>query len=180
MKKKTLIMLLSLVLVFVFVSCSPEAIGKIAEGIGAVDNPDPQKDEACFDIDEDGVASLKAGVDLPQSLLIPQTVGGVAVTAVEECTGDFASVVIPGNVKTILDSAFYNCPNLTTVVIEDGVTTIEEDAFTGCPELTMVVINSAGIKIKKGAFAVSDIIEFVYLGVSYSNINTLRSYIDGV
>lgn len=179
MKKKISIVLLSLLLVCVFVSCNPEKLGEIAEGIAAIDSPDPQKDVACFNIDEFGVASLKTDVDLPESLLIPETVEDVAVTAVEDCTGDFISVNIPGHVKTIKEEAFYDSPNLTTVVIGDGVLSIEMDAFTACPSLTMVVINSAGIDIEEDAFTVTDTIEFVYLGESYFNINALRAYLNG-
>ena len=44
-------------------------------------------------------------------------------------------MVIPDNVTTIDDYAFYSCSGLTSVVIPDSVTCIGEGAFKGCSAL---------------------------------------------
>lgn len=45
------------------------------------------------------------------------------------------SVTIPSSVKTIGDSAFYNCGNLSSVTVCEGVETIGQNAFRACANL---------------------------------------------
>ena len=52
-------------------------------------------------------------------------------------TGSF---VIPNSVKTIGDSTFGYCTNLTSITISSSVTTIFRDAFNGCENLTNITI----------------------------------------
>ena len=49
------------------------------------------------------------------------------------------SIVIPDNVKTIGNQAFYTT-GLTSIVIPDNVTTIDKYAFSGCANLTSVTL----------------------------------------
>ena len=162
MKKKVLFIIVSIVLLIGFTSCDPIA-KSIAEGVQAADpSTDPQAHEKYFEIDENGVASLKEGqTSLPTSLLIPQKVGSVAVKAIEDCFGTFESVRIPGHVKTISDFTFLNCPNLKFVIIDDGVESIGDGAFSGC-SLTRVIINSSQTKVEidPNAFPLSGTTEY--------------------
>lgn len=180
MGKKTLLIIVSIILLIGFTSCDPIA-KSIAAGTEALDpNTDPQAHEKYFDIDENGKASLKENqTDLPVSLLIPEKVGTVPVKSIGNCEGSFETVRIPGHVKTICEYAFLNCPMLKYVVIEDGVQLIEEDAFSGCTKLTQVVINSFEIEIEYDAFPMSDSTKF-WLGThEYSSINELMEALNG-
>ncbi len=47
---------------------------------------------------------------------------------------------VPGTVKTIADSAFYNCDGLTELVVGNSVTTIEKYAFGECSNLKKVTL----------------------------------------
>ncbi len=180
MRKNTLLIIISIFMLIGFTSCDPIA-KNIAEGLEAIDPAtDPQVHEKYFDIEENGTAFLKADLsDLPVSLLIPEKVGEVAVTAIRDCSGSFETVKIPGNVKTIYEDAFLDCPNLANVTIEDGVDLIEIGAFSGCTKLTQVVINSLNIEIEYGAFPMSNSIKF-WLGThEYSSIGELMEALDG-
>ena len=173
MNRKNLFLLISVIVLFCLSSCDPLA-NSIADGIAAFDTAtDPQAHEMYFNINGN-TAYLNTNDNLPSSLLIPQTVGGNAVTAVENCTGSFTSVRIPGHVKTIKEEAFAGCTNLETVVIDDGVELIESLAFDGCTYLTLVIFNCSEMpEIEPGAFPLGNGIEYRHGTQSYDNLNAL-------
>ena len=51
-------------------------------------------------------------------------------------------LIIPENVTSVGDYAFYGCSGLTSVSIPSSVTSIGEDAFSGCSSLKEVEINT--------------------------------------
>jgi hypothetical protein len=55
-------------------------------------------------------------------------------------------------VKTIGDSAFSDCENLTSITIPNGVKTIGNGAFSGCTSLTSIVIPNSVKTIGNSAF----------------------------
>lgn len=57
------------------------------------------------------------------------------------------------NVTSIIDNAFFNCPNLTSVVIPDGVISIGQFVFEDCTGLTSVTIPDSVNSIGSFAFA---------------------------
>jgi len=67
-------------------------------------------------------------------------------------TGLAGSCTIPNSVTNISDSAFYDCPALTSVTIPNGITSIGGDAFNGCMALTNIVIPGSVTNIGGGAF----------------------------
>ena len=68
---------------------------------------------------------------------------------------ELKNVIIPENVTSIGNSAFYLCANLTGITIPSSVTSIEDNAFTYCPKLKNVIYTGTkadwnGIKIGSG------------------------------
>ena len=66
--------------------------------------------------------------------------------------GSSSVVVIPDNVTSISDRAFYGCTGLSSVTIGDGVTSIGDSAFRNCTELTSVTIGNSVTSIGNYAF----------------------------
>ena len=60
--------------------------------------------------------------------------------------------VIPNDVNSIGNGAFYNCKGLTSITIPEGVTSIGESAFRGCAGLTTVTIPNSVTSIGERAF----------------------------
>ena len=74
------------------------------------------------------------------------------------------NLVIPDNVASISDYAFYGCINLTSVSIGNGVTKIGDKVFSGCNSLTSITIPSCVTSIGKEAFDGCHINEIHYGG----------------
>ena len=79
------------------------------------------------------------------------------------------------SVKSIYDSAFSQCYNLTSVVIPDSVTSIGDGAFEDCSSLTSVVIPNSVTSIGGYAFSDCTALEEIYFNavnmndLSYNN-----------
>lgn len=82
-----------------------------------------------FNVDADGVATVKSGVTLP------------------------SNVVLPANAKKIARKAFKNQNNLESVNLMN-VEVIDQDAFMGCSKLTTVTMPAVKV-IEGGAFRAS-------------------------
>ena len=59
---------------------------------------------------------------------------------------------IPNTVKSIGESAFYECKSLTSINIPDGVTSIADEAFHGCKSLISINIPGSVTSIGDSAF----------------------------
>lgn len=66
------------------------------------------------------------------------------------CTS-LKSIVIPGSVETIRQSAFEGCSSLTDVTLEEGIKTISTYAFMRCPIVNISIPNSIE-RIRNHAF----------------------------
>ena len=97
--------------------------------------------EGVTSIGDNAFRGLETAYTNLNSVTISTTVTSVGAYAFYK-TG-LVGVSIPGNVKTIGDSAFYWCPNLTTLDIGNGVETIGQKAFYGCTALNYVDIPSS-------------------------------------
>lgn len=53
-----------------------------------------------------------------------------------------AELTIPGNIKTICDSAFYSNKELETLILSEGVTVLERKAFTDCYNIDHIELPS--------------------------------------
>lgn len=90
------------------------------------------------------------------AVVIPETIGGVAVTkigdyAFEECSS-LISIDIPGSVTSIGRYAFYNCDSLTSINIPNGVTSISSSAFYNCSSLISINMPNGVTSISDWAF----------------------------
>ena len=84
---------------------------------------------------------------IPQSVINEGTtylVKSIGNSAFWDCRG-LTSVSIPNSVTSIGNSAFWNCRGLTSVSIPNSVTSIGERAFEDCSGLTSVTIGN-GVK----------------------------------
>jgi hypothetical protein len=66
--------------------------------------------------------------------------------------GAGGAIVVPDNVTSIGEEAFYECSELTSVTIPNSVTTIDYCAFLGCTKLTNVIIPDSVTTIGRYAF----------------------------
>ena len=69
-----------------------------------------------------------------------------------KCKNVSGAVVIPNNIVTIKEGAFYDCSSLTSVTIGSGVTSIGvgESIFKGCTALSTIVVDSNNAKYDSG------------------------------
>ena len=74
-----------------------------------------------------------------KDVIIPSKYKGRPVVAIYDSAfynEKITSVVIPGSVKRIRESAFQECEELTSVTFNEGLTKIESYAFDACSSLT--------------------------------------------
>ena len=87
-----------------------------------------------------------------QTVLLPDELTSIGNYAFYECTC-LTSVTIPDSVTSIGNSVFYNCTSLTSVTIPDSVTSIGNNAFAYCTGLTSVTIPDGVTSIGNYAFS---------------------------
>ena len=66
--------------------------------------------------------------------------------------GKDSNVVIPSNVTTIGDEAFYKCESITSITIPNSVTRVGTCAFDGCSSLQSITISNSVTSIGNDAF----------------------------
>ena len=112
----------------------------------------PNRDADCFTIDAQGVIEKKTDVDLPSSLMIPEQVDGIDVTAVGDCQGatNLWAVTIPEGMR-IKEFAFNGCTGLRNVIFH-GSNALEMGAFQGCPDIGCVYMFGAGYSFVPSSF----------------------------
>jgi hypothetical protein len=113
-------------------------------------------------------------------LIIPDTVNGLPVTAVE--TGAFRgrqelkSVTLPNSVTSIGGHAFDGCTGLKSVVLPDSVTSVGDWAFLKCTSLTNVIIGSSVTNFGAFAFYNCSALSRVTFGNRVTSIGELAFY----
>ena len=86
-----------------------------------------------------------------KNTVIPDNVISIGNVAFYGCTG-LTSIEIPDSVISIGTSAFMGCTSLTNVTIPNGVTSIEDQAFHSCTSLTNIEIPDSVTSIGTHAF----------------------------
>ncbi len=97
------------------------------------------------------VAEVSGGVAVTkysgtaESVVIPETIGGKTVVAIESgafTKSTLTDVFIPKTVKRIANNAFKSCASLTTIRLFDTVTSMSDDMFYNCPNLQSVRLHT--------------------------------------
>ena len=104
--------------------------------------------EDCNAIIETSTNTLIAGC---ATTIIPDNVASICEYAFYRCTS-LSSILIPNSVTSIGGGAFSDCTSLSSVTIGNGVTSIGELAFKGCLCLSSIVISDSVTSIGEGAF----------------------------
>ena len=86
------------------------------------------------------------------SLVIPGYVTKIGDSAFKDCTA-ITTATIPNSVTAILSGAFNGCRNLTRITIPDSVTSIGESAFGSCSSLTSITIPNGVTAIADWTFS---------------------------
>ncbi|GEM_PF-263953 len=105
---------------------------------------------------ETSTGTITAYIGSAETLIIPSTINGVAVTSIGasafwDCTS-LTSVTIPDSVTVIGELAFSECYSLTSITIPDNVTVIGDYAFSNCTSLTSITIPDSVTSIEFGMF----------------------------
>lgn len=112
-------------------------------------------------------------------LVIPESVGGITVTAIsdscfENCSG-LTSVVLPASVQAIGENAFRGCTSLRGIEIPESVVLIGEGAFAGCTSLEALCIYDSIQSIGAGAFTGCTKLFYIYYSGYFEDWNELYS-----
>lgn len=84
-------------------------------------------------------------------IIMPENVTSIGELAFFSCYS-LDNIKIPSSVTTIGEYAFYGCSSLTSIEIPEGVTSIEGNTFCGCISLTNIEIPSSVTTIGSFAF----------------------------
>lgn len=85
------------------------------------------------------------GYDTTGTLVIPETIDGTSVTAIDKsafASAKFSEITLPDTLTTIEDFAFSTCKNLTSIEIPASVTTLGSSVFVNCTSLDNIAIAS--------------------------------------
>lgn len=75
-----------------------------------------------------------------------------------------SEVVIPDNVKSIENYAFYNCNSITSIIIGNGVSNIGRSAFSNCTNLNKITLPKTITFIDQYAFSKCESLSIYYIG----------------
>ena len=167
MKKKTISLILALLMVFSLLPASAFAANTVQSGTCG--------DNMTWTLDDEGVLTItgtgwmkfhsedseevedieytpwRAYKSLVKSVVIGDgvlNVGGCAFY----CFDNLEEVSLPEGIKWIGTEAFFNCTKLTKINLPNGLTDIGSDAFSGCSDLKEITIPDTVVSIDVGAF----------------------------
>lgn len=112
---------------------------------------------------------------LTTDLVIPNDMTSIGDYAFYNCDG-LTSVTIGNSVTIIGSSAFYDCSRLAEITIPNSVTSIGDDAFSWCTGLTSVTIPDSVTSIGRYAFYYCSGLASVTIGNGLEAIGTMPFY----
>ena len=86
---------------------------------------------------------------------------------------NIVKLTLSGEIKTLPEKSFYNCPSLKTVIIKDKLTHIGPSAFENCTSLETVQIGNGVTLIDKFAFNNCTSLKNLTLG---NKVQTIEMY----
>lgn len=191
MKKRTILLLLSLCLMFVLMPMGAEATESTGSGTCGA--------EITWELTGDGVLTITGTgpmEDYPHGEYAPwyplrekftSVTIGDGITAIGRCAFQgmrhLETISIPDSVVSIGDYAFDDCPDLKSIAIPDGVTSIGVFAFNECEALQEVILPAHLTAIANYAFYGCTSLEGITLpeslesigGYSFSGCRSLKS-----
>lgn len=169
MKKKTISLVLALLMVFSLLPLSALADSTI------VDSGKCGKD-LTWTLDDAGVLTITGTGEMTsclwidfdyrdsiRSVVIGGGVASICDNAFYNCTG-ITEVSIPDSVTYIADCAFYNCTSLKSIKLPINLTSISSMVFCGCSSLESVRFSNSVYIIYGNAFSGCDALKEIYFG----------------
>ena len=164
MKKKTLSLILALLMVFSLLPVSALAANTVQSGSCG--------DNMTWKLDDAGVLTITGTGEMTErpwlsykdsikTVVIGDGVTSIFSGAFSGCTG-LTSLVIPSNVEGVGPGAFCECTALKSVNIEAALPSISIEMFRGCSSLESVCFSSSVKSIESGAFAGCDALKEIY------------------
>ena len=168
MKKKTISLVLALLMVFSLLPVSAFAANTVQSGTCG--------DNLTWTLDDAGVLTITGtgGMtsclwidfdyrDSIRSVVIGDGVASICDNAFYNCTG-ITEVSIPDSVTYIADCAFYNCTSLKSIKLPINLTSISSMVFCGCSSLESVRFSNSVYIIYGNAFSGCDALREIYFG----------------
>ena len=155
MKKKTLSLILALLMVFSLLPASAFAANVVQSGTCG--------ENLTWTLDDEGVLTITGTGEMTESpwlsykdsiktVVIGEGVTSLCGAAFIGCTG-ITKATLPSSLKTIGYASFCDCTELTSINIPGGVKEIANSAFSGCTGLKSVSIPNSVDTIEFGAFS---------------------------
>lgn len=155
MKKKVLVVLLSLCLAFT-------AFALVGCGLfGGNDNAEENADFEFELVGDTYSVKFVGNIQDASEIVVPAEYNGVAVTAIADNAfvkriqnhdNRIQKITLPDSIVTIGSGAFSGCDELTEINVPDGVATIGSYAFSGCYKLPALTLPESVTEIGKNAF----------------------------
>ena len=128
------------------------------------DNPDEDKEEITWNLDENGVLTISGknvvlsrddlgGLQLEnvKTIIINEGIINIDYNIIKDCV-NLEEVVLPDSITTIPEEAFEGCSSLTGIRLPDNLINIGDSAFQDCVSLTEITIPNSITSISGWTF----------------------------